>query len=174
MPKLNPKQKINSCLWFDSQAEEAAKFYVSLFSKRKGATKKSKIISIMKYMKDDEYSGKPKGTVLCVYFTLDGQEFVALNGGPLFKFNESVSFVINCKTQAEVDYFWNNLLADGGEESMCGWLKDKYGLSWQVTPTILVDMMLDKNAKRAARTMDAMMKMRKIDIATLKKAYNQK
>lgn len=174
MAKFNPKQKINPFLWFDDQAEEAAKFYVSLFSKRKGAAKKSKIISVMKYMEDDKNSGKKKGSVLCVYFTLEGQEFVALNGGPLFKFNESVSFVINCKTQTEVDYFWNKLIADGGEESMCGWLKDKYGLSWQVTPTILIDMMIDKNTKKASRVMQVMMTQRKIEIEPLKKAFNQK
>lgn len=128
----------------------------------------------MKYLEDDKNTGRPKGSVLCIFFTLDGQEFVALNGGPLFKFNESVSFVINCKTQAEVDYFWNTLIADGGEESMCGWLKDKYGLSWQVVPTILNDMLMDKNAKKANRAMQAMFNMRKIELEPLKKAFSQK
>jgi predicted 3-demethylubiquinone-9 3-methyltransferase (glyoxalase superfamily) len=164
------KQKINPFFWFDSEAEEAAKFYVSIFSKRKGATRKSKIESIARYPIDSSQIGKPKGSVMVVAFTLEGQEFIALNGGPLFKFNESMSMTINCKTQAEVDYFWEKLTADGGEESMCGWLKDKYGLSWQVTPVILNQMTIDKNTKKAARAMEAMMKMRKIDIATLKKA----
>ena len=168
------KQKINPFLWFDSNAEEAARFYVSVFSKRKGATKKSKIEAIAKYPVDSVQIGKPKGSVMVVNFTLEGQEFVALNGGPLFTFNESMSLVINCKTQAEVDYFWEKLTADGGEESMCGWLKDKYGLAWQVCPVILNKMTTDKNVKKASRAMEAMMKMRKIDIATLKKAYNQK
>lgn len=174
MAKFNPKQKINPFLWFDSQAEEAAKFYVSIFSKRKGATKKSKIINVARYMDGSEQIGRTKGSVMCVNFTLDGQEFVALNGGPNFQFNESISLVINSKTQAETDYFWDKLIADGGEESMCGWLKDKFGLSWQVVPTILNNMLLDKNAKKASRAMHAMLKMHKIDIATLKKAYNQK
>lgn len=168
------KQKINPFLWFDSEAEEAAKFYVSIFSKRKGATKKSKIESVTKYPIDSAQIGKPKGSVMTVSFTLEGQEFVALNAGPVFKFNEAISLCINCKTQAEVDYFWEKLTADGGEESMCGWLKDKYGLSWQVAPVELNKMTTDKNVKKASRAMDAMMNMRKIDIATLKKAYNQK
>ncbi len=167
-------QKINPFLWFDNNAEEAAKFYVSVFSKRKGATKKSKIEAVVKYPIDSQQIGKPKGSVMVVTFTLEGQEFVALNGGPIFKFNESMSLVINCKTQAEVDYFWEKLIAGGGQESMCGWLKDKYGLSWQVCPVILNKMTIDKNVKKASRAMEAMMKMRKIDIATLKKAYNQK
>jgi len=168
------KQKINPFLWFDNHAEEAARFYVSVFSKRKGATKKSKIETVAKYPIDSEQIGKPKGSVMVVSFTLEGQEFVALNGGPIFKFNESMSMVINCKTQAEVDYFWDKLTADGGEESMCGWLKDKYGLSWQVVPVQLNKMVIDKNIKKASRAMDAMMKMRKIDINVLKKAFNQK
>ncbi|HEU5292093.1 MAG TPA: VOC family protein [Cyclobacteriaceae bacterium] len=168
------KQKINPFLWFDSEAEDAAKFYVSVFSKRKGATKKSKIESISRYPIDSAQIGKPKGSVMVVCFTLEGQEFVAINAGPLFKFNEAISLSINCKTQAEVDYFWEKLIAGGGEESMCGWLKDKYGLSWQVSPVAVSKMTSDKNVKKASRAMDAMMKMRKIDIATIKKAYNQK
>lgn len=168
------KQKINPFLWFDSQAEEAAKFYVSVFSKRKGATKKSKIEAVARYFEDSPQVGKPKGSVMCVNFTLEGQELVALNGGPVFKMNESFSLVINCKTQAEVDYFWHKLTADGGEESMCGWLKDKYGLSWQVTPVMLSKMLTDKNKKKAAQAFQAMLTMRKIDISALKKAYNQK
>ena len=168
------KQKLNPFLWFDSQAEEAAKFYVSVFSKRKGATKKSKIEAVARYFEDSPQVGKPKGSVMCVNFILEGQELVALNGGPVFKLNESFSIVINCKTQAEVDYFWDKLTADGGEESMCGWLKDKYGLSWQITPIMLSKMLTDKNKKKAAQAFQAMMTMRKIDIAALKKAYNQK
>lgn len=175
MAKLNLKQKINPFLWFDDQAEEAVKFYISVFSKRKGATKKSRVLSVARYLEESEQvTGKPKGSIMCVNFTLEGQEFVALNGGPQFKFNEAVSLAINCKTQAEVDYFWNKLTADGGEESVCGWLKDKYGLSWQVAPIILNDMLLDKNVKKAGRAMQAMLTMRKIDINTLKKAFNQK
>jgi predicted 3-demethylubiquinone-9 3-methyltransferase (glyoxalase superfamily) len=168
------KQMINPFLWFDSEAEEAAKFYVSVFSKRKGAKKKSKIESISRYPIDSQQIGKPKGSVMVVSFTLEGQEFVALNAGPIFKFNEAISMSINCKTQADVDYFWEKLIAGGGEESMCGWLKDKYGLSWQVSPVAVSKMTTDKNVKKASRAMDAMMKMRKIDIATIKKAYNQK
>src|SRR5690349_14755647 len=168
------KQKINPFLWFDSEAEEAAKFYVSIFSKRKGVTKKSKIEAIARYFEDSPHSGKTKGSVMCVNFTLEGQEVIALNGGSTFKLNESFSLVINCKTQAEVDYFWDKLTADGGEESVCGWLKDKYGLSWQVTPIMLSKMLTDKNKKKAAQAFQAMLSMRKIDIATLKKAYNQK
>jgi predicted 3-demethylubiquinone-9 3-methyltransferase (glyoxalase superfamily) len=166
------KQKISPFLWFDSQAEEAAKFYVSVFSKRKGATKKSKIEAIAKY--PDAIAGKPKGSAMVVSFTLEGQEFVAMNAGPIFKFNESISMAVNCKTQEEVDYFWNKLTADGGEESMCGWLKDKYGLSWQVTPIQLNKMIMDKNVRKANKAMQSMMTMKKIDIATIKKAFNQK
>lgn len=166
------KQKINTFLWFDSQAEEAAKFYVSIFSKRKGATKKSTIGSVTKYPEDMQ--GAKKGSVMVVTFTLEGQEFIALNAGPHFKFNEAISMVINCKNQEEVDYFWNKLTADGGEESMCGWLKDKYGLSWQVTPVQLSKMTSDKNVAKARKAMQAMMTMKKIDIAAIRKAFNQK
>ena len=159
-------QKITPMLWFDGKAEEAANFYVSLF-------KDSKIGDILRY---DEASaqaaGGKVGSVLTIEFELEGQKFVGLNGGPQFKFTEAVSFVINCDTQEEVDKFWNKLTADGGEESQCGWLKDKYGLSWQVTPTILVDMINDKNPAKAKAAMEAMMQMKKIDIPTLQKAYD--
>ena len=158
-------QKITPFLWFDNQAEEAAKFYTSVF-------RNSKIGKILCY---DEASakaaGRPAGSVLTVEFEIGGQKFTALNGGPQFKFNESVSFVVNCKTQEEVDYFWEKLTAGGGQESECGWLKDKFGLSWQVTPTVLIDMLNDKDPKKAGRVMKAMMQMQKIEINKLKAAY---
>ena len=158
-------QKITPFLWFDNQAEEAAKFYTSVF-------KNSKIGRILRY---DEASakaaGRPAGSVLTVEFEIEGQKFTALNGGPQFKFNESVSFVVNCKTQEEVDYFWEKLTPGGGQESECGWLKDKFGLSWQVTPTVLIDMLNDNDPKKAERVMKAMMQMQKIDIKKLNAAY---
>ena len=160
-------QKITPFLWFDHQAEEAAKFYTSVF-------KNSKIGRILRY--DEEAakvseSGRPVGSVLTIEFEIAGQKFVALNGGPQFKFNESISFVVSCETQAEVDYFWKKLTADGGEESACGWLNDKFGVSWQVTPTVLIDMLHDEDPKKAERVMKAMLQMKKIDIKTLKDAY---
>jgi predicted 3-demethylubiquinone-9 3-methyltransferase (glyoxalase superfamily) len=160
-------QKITPFLWFDHQAEEAAKFYTSVF-------KNSKIGRILRY--DEEAakvseSGRPVGSVLTIEFELEDQKFVTLNGGPQFKFNESISFVVSCETQAEVDYFWKKLTADGGEESACGWLKDKFGVSWQVTPTVLIDMLHDKDSEKAERVMKAMLQMKKIDIKTLKDAY---
>jgi predicted 3-demethylubiquinone-9 3-methyltransferase (glyoxalase superfamily) len=158
-------QKITPFLWFDHQAEEAAKFYTSVF-------KNSKVGRILRY---DEASakgaGRPVGSVLTIEFEIAGQKFTALNGGPEFKFNESISFVVNCETQNEVDYFWEKLMADGGQESQCGWLKDKFGVSWQITPTVLIDMLNDKDAKKAEGVMKAMMQMQKIDIGTLKEAY---
>jgi predicted 3-demethylubiquinone-9 3-methyltransferase (glyoxalase superfamily) len=158
-------QKITPFLWFDNQAEEAAKFYTSVF-------KNSKIGRILRY---DEASAKAAGgavgSVLTVEFEIEGQKFTALNGGPQFKFNESVSFVVNCKTQEEVDYFWEKLTAGGGQESECGWLKDKFGVSWQVTPTVLIEMLNDKDPKKAGRVMKAMMQMQKIEINKLKAAY---
>jgi predicted 3-demethylubiquinone-9 3-methyltransferase (glyoxalase superfamily) len=155
MPKISP------FLWFDTQAEEAAKFYVSVFPN-------SKITTVVR---TGEAGPGPKGSVLTVAFQLDGKEFVALNGGPNFKFTEAVSFVIDCKNQEEVDHYWSKLLEGGGKESQCGWLSDRYGLSWQVTPTILLEMINDPDPKKSARVMAAMMKMVKIDIPTLKKAY---
>jgi predicted 3-demethylubiquinone-9 3-methyltransferase (glyoxalase superfamily) len=158
-------QKITPFLWFDDQAEEAAKFYASVF-------KNSKIGRILRY---DEASakaaGRPAGSVLTIEFEIEGQKFTALNGGPQFKFNESVSFVVYCQTQDEVDYFWQKLTADGGQESECGWLRDKFGLSWQVTPTVLIEMLHDKDPKKSGRAMNAMMQMQKIDISKLKAAY---
>jgi predicted 3-demethylubiquinone-9 3-methyltransferase (glyoxalase superfamily) len=159
-------QKITPFLWFDNQAEEAANFYVSLF-------KNSKVGTIARY--DDstaKAAGKPAGSVMVVDFELEGQNFTAINGGPAFKFSEAVSFVVHCENQEEVDYFWNRLV-DGGQESQCGWLKDKFGFSWQITPTILLELMKDKDAAKAKRVMEAMLTMRKIDIATLKKAAEQ-
>ena len=158
-------QKITPFLWFDDQAEEAVKFYTSIF-------KDSKVGRILRY---DETSakaaGRPAGSVLTVEFEIEGQKFTALNGGPQFKFNESVSFVVNCETQNEVDYFWEKLTAGGGQESECGWLKDKFGLSWQITPTVLIDMLNDKDPKKAGQVMKAMMQMQKIEINKLKAAY---
>ena len=163
-------QKITPFLWFDGNAEEAAKFYTSIF-------KNSKVGRILRY--DEEVakvsqSGQPAGSVLTIEFEIEGQKFVALNGGPQFKFNESISFVVNCETQKEVDYFWEKLTADGGEESQCGWLRDKFGVSWQVTPTVLIDMLHDKDAKKSERVMKAMLQMQKIDIETLEAAYRGK
>ena len=159
-------QKITPFLWFDNKAEEAANFYVSLF-------KNSKITGTTRYdEKAAEASGRPKGTVMTLEFQLEGQEFVALNGGPHFKFTEAVSFVVNCETQEQVDKFWEKL-SEGGEKSQCGWLKDRYGLSWQVVPIVLSEMLRDKDPARAKRVMEAMLKMSKLDIQTLKQAYDQ-
>jgi predicted 3-demethylubiquinone-9 3-methyltransferase (glyoxalase superfamily) len=153
-------QKITPFLWFDNQAEEAAKFYVSIFQN-------SKIGHIAHY--GDAGPG-PKGTVMIVQFQLAGQEFTALNGGPLFKFNESISFVVNCENQEEVDYYWEKLL-QGGKESQCGWLKDKFGVSWQIVPTEFIEMMHDKESLKTERLMKAVMQMVKPDIAAMKRAY---
>jgi predicted 3-demethylubiquinone-9 3-methyltransferase (glyoxalase superfamily) len=163
-------QKMTPFLWFDGQAEDAVKFYTSIF-------KDSKVGRILRYGEEVakvSESGRPVGSVLTIEFEIEGQKFVALNGGPQFKFNESISFAINCKTQEEVDYFWEKLTADGGEESACGWLRDKFGLSWQVTPTTLIDMLHDKDAAKAERIMHAMLQMKKIDIAKLRAAYDRK
>ena len=159
-------QKNTPFLWFDDKAEEAAVFYASIF-------RNSKIVNIARYGDAGaEVSGRPKGTVMTVAFQLDGQEFVALNGGPQFKFTEAVSFVVNCQTQEEVDVYWKKLSA-GGQEVQCGWLKDKYGLSWQIVPTILNEMVNDPDPKKAERVMKAMLQMKKIDIQGLKQAYEQ-
>jgi predicted 3-demethylubiquinone-9 3-methyltransferase (glyoxalase superfamily) len=156
MPRITP------FLWFNDQAAEAANFYVSIFDN-------SKIVRITRY---GEAGPGPKGGVMTVEFELDGHEFVALNGGPQFKFTEAVSFSVDCKTQNEVDEFWKRL-SEGGEEGQCGWLKDKYGLSWQIVPTILPEMLNDPDPGKAKRVMEAMFKMKKIDIAGLQKAYQQ-
>ena len=160
-------QNITPFLWFDCEAEEAAKFYTSIF-------RNSKVGRILRYDEESaktSQSGRPVGSVLTIEFEIEGQKFTALNGGPQFKFNESISFVVNCETQDEVDYFWEKLTADGGQESACGWLKDKFGLSWQITPTVLIDMLNDKDPEKSERVMKAMLQMQKIDIKTLKDAY---
>ena len=160
-------QKITPFLWFDDQAEDAVNFYTSLF-------KNSKVSRIFRYTEEAaEKTGRPVGSVLTIEFEIEDQRFVALNGGPLFKFNESISFVINCATQEEVDYFWGKLTADGGEESACGWLKDKFGLSWQVVPTVLIDMLHDKDPEKSESVMHAMLQMKKIDLKALKDAYER-
>lgn len=156
------KQKITTCLWFDNNAEEAMKLYVSVF-------KNSKILDVVRY--GDAGPG-PKGTVMCVTFQLEGQQFMALNGGPLFKFTEAISLFVNCDTQEEVDELWEKLTAGGGAPSQCGWLKDKFGLSWQIIPSALMEMMADKDPARSRRVMEAMLRMTKIDISALKRAYN--
>ena len=152
-------QKITPFLWFDTQAEEAAKFYASIFPK-------SKILNIARY---GEAGPGPRGSVMTVEFELDGQRMIALNGGPHFKFTEAISLSVSCKDQKEVDHYWGKL-SQGGQEAPCGWLKDKYGLSWQVNPAILGELLASRDAKKAKRVMEAMLKMRKIDIAALKSA----
>jgi predicted 3-demethylubiquinone-9 3-methyltransferase (glyoxalase superfamily) len=156
-------QKITPFLCFNDKAEEAIKFYTSIF-------KHSKIKSVARY--GDAGPG-PKGSVMTANFLLEGQEFVALNGGPIFTFTPAISFVVNCRTQAEVDRLWDNLSA-GGETGQCGWLKDKYGVSWQIVPTILVKLLSDRDPVKANRVMQAMLQMKKIDIAQLKQAYGRK
>lgn len=150
------QQKIVPCLWFDGQAEEATRYYVSLFEN-------SEILSINRVGEE--------GNVLTTSFQLDGQEFMALNGGPEFRFTEATSFFVNCESQEEVDRLWASLTADGGEESQCGWLKDKYGLSWQIIPSALMELMGDPDRERANRVMQAMLQMTKIDVPTLVRAY---
>ena len=157
-------QKITPFLWYDDNAEDAANFYCSIF-------RNSKVGSVTRYEEEGaKASGRPAGSAMTVEFELEGQKFVALNGGPHFKFTEAVSFVINCESQEEVDYFWEKLTADGGQESQCGWLKDKYGLSWQVVPTILPEFFKGKDPAKTKRVMEAMLQMKKIDIPTLKRA----
>ncbi len=158
--------RITPCLWFDDQAEEAAKFYTAIF-------KNSKIVSMSRYGEaGQEIHGKPPGTVLTVAFELDGQQFTALNGGPVFKFTEAVSFQIDCETQEEVDYYWEKLSAGGDASAQqCGWLKDKYGLSWQVVPTVLPRMLADADPRKSQRVMTAMLRMKKIRIDELERAY---
>jgi predicted 3-demethylubiquinone-9 3-methyltransferase (glyoxalase superfamily) len=156
------KQKITTFLWFDGNAEEAAKHYTSIF-------KNSKIVSVARY--GDAGPG-PKGAVMTVTFQLEGQEFIALNGGARFKFTEAISLLVNCDTQKEVDELWSRLSA-GGEESQCGWLKDRYGLSWQIVPTALFRLMQDPDPERSKRVMEAMLQMKKIDIARLEQAYGR-
>jgi predicted 3-demethylubiquinone-9 3-methyltransferase (glyoxalase superfamily) len=158
----NPTQRITPFLWFDHQAEEAATFYTAIF-------KNSKIETVTRY--GDAGPG-PKGSVMTIAFELDGQKFVALNGGPQYQFNPAISFVVNCEGQEEVDYYWEKLTA-GGKEIQCGWLVDKYGVSWQIVPKALIDMLRDENAARAQRVMKEMFQMKKIDIARLEEAYQR-
>lgn len=153
-------QKITPFLWFDNQAEEAMNLYVSIF-------KNSKIVSVSRY--GDAGPG-PKGSVMTATFQLDGQEFIALNGGPHFKFTEAISLFVKCQTQQEVDELWEKL-SQGGQKSQCGWLKDKFGLSWQIVPTILGELLADKDREKSTRVMQAMLQMTKIDIEGLKRAY---
>lgn len=156
-------QKITPMLWFDNNAEEAVEFYKSVFKKS----------DVGEAMINQGNAPGEKGKAMAVPFELFGQEFVALNGGPMFKFNEAVSFVVNCETQDEIDYYWEKLTSNGGQESMCGWLKDKYGLSWQITPSNIGKFMSNKHPEKAKKVMDAVMKMRKLDIKTLEDAYAQ-
>jgi predicted 3-demethylubiquinone-9 3-methyltransferase (glyoxalase superfamily) len=159
---MNNTQKITPYLWFDDQAEEAANFYTSIF-------KDSKIEEVTRYGKAGP---RPEGMAMTVSFKLQGQEFVALNGGPEFKFNEAISFLVSCDSQEEVDYFWNNL-SEGGEEGPCGWLKDKYGVSWQIIPTALPELLSNPDPEKSQRVMAAMLQMSKIDIEGLRQAYEQ-
>ena len=164
-------QKITPFLWFDNQAEEAANFYVSVFSAFGGTN--SKMGTLARYDEAGaKAAGRPKGSVMVATFELQGQKFTALNGGPHFKFTEAISLVVNCESQEEVDYYWNKL-SEGGDSKaqQCGWLKDKYGLSWQIVPTIAVEMLQDKDPEKSKRVMQAILQMKKIDIKTLKQAY---
>ena len=165
-------QKITPFLWFDNNAQEAVEFYTSIFSASGGKNSKGGNAS---YYEEQgaEVSGRPKGSVMTVPFQLNGQDFVALNGGPLFKFTEAVSFVVNCETQEEVDYFWEKL-TEGGEEAQCGWLKDKFGLSWQVVPTAMGKLFSSPDPGKTNRVMKAMLQMKKLVIADLQKAYDGK
>jgi predicted 3-demethylubiquinone-9 3-methyltransferase (glyoxalase superfamily) len=156
-------QKITTFLWFDQNAEEAANFYVSIF-------KNSKVLNIVR---NGDAGPGPKGSVLTVAFQLDGQEFAALNGGPQFKFTEAISQVVHCQTQEEVDYFWEKL-SEGGQQVECGWLKDKFGLSWQITPDVLLELLQDSDSQKSQRVMKAMMQMKKLDIKGLTQAAEEK
>lgn len=159
-------QKMTPCLWFDSQAEEAANFYVSIFHN-------SRIRNVARYGDDGaRMSGKPKASVMTVTFELDGQGFMALNGGPMFQFSPAISFMVHCQTQQEVDRLWEKLSA-GGEEQPCGWLKDKFGVSWQIVPTVLGELLQAEDPKKSQRVMQAMLQMKKLDIQGLRQAYEQ-
>ena len=161
-------QKISPCLWFDDKAEEAAKFYTSIF-------KESKIGDVIRYGKEGyEIHGREEGTVMTVEFEIEGQKFLVLNGGPIFKFNEAISFQVYCETQEEVDYYWQKL-SEGGDEKaqQCGWLKDRYGVSWQIVPTVLLKMLKDKDTKKSDRVMKVMLQMHKLDINILRQAYEE-
>jgi predicted 3-demethylubiquinone-9 3-methyltransferase (glyoxalase superfamily) len=159
-------QRITPCLWFDDQAEEAVAFYTGIF-------RHSRIVKISRYGEaGQEIHGKPAGSVMTIAFELDGQAFTALNGGPAFTFNEAISFQVNCKTQEEVDYYWEKLSEGGDEEAQqCGWLKDKYGVSWQIVPDVLIDMLTNPDSEKSQRAMTAMLDMKKIDIDELHRAF---
>lgn len=163
---MRGRQRITPCLWFDDQAEEAVEFYTGIF-------RNSRIVTVARYGEAGrEVHGKPAGTVMTVAFELDGQAFTALNGGPIFTFNEAISMQVDCETQEEVDYYWAKLAQGGDEQAQqCGWLKDRYGVSWQVVPRVLVEMMSDPDPGRSQRAMAAMLQMKKIDIDTLKRAF---
>ncbi len=158
-------KRITPCLWFDTQAEEAAKFYCSIF-------KNSKITEVSRFPEaGQEVHGKPAGSVMVAAFEINGQPFTALNGGPQFKFDEAISFQVACDNQDEIDYFWSKLTEGGGEPGPCGWLKDKFGVSWQVFPSALPKWLMDSDRAKAARVMNAFMKMKKLDIAAIERAY---
>lgn len=161
-------QKISPCLWFDDNAEEAVKFYVSIF-------KNSKVGNVTRYGKEGyEIHKKKEGSVMTIDFEIEGQKFLALNGGPIFKFNEAISFQIYCDTQEEIDYCWEKLTEDGDKNAqVCGWLKDKFGVSWQVVPIAMIKMLQDKDSKKTERVMKAMLQMHKFDIDALTKAYQE-
>ncbi|HJU78579.1 MAG TPA: VOC family protein [Nitrososphaeraceae archaeon] len=161
-------QKINPCLWFDDNAEEAVNFYTSIF-------KNAKIGNVTRYGKEGyEIHKKKEGSVMTIDFEIEGQKFLALNGGPIFKFNEAISFQVYCDTQEEIDYYWDKLSEDGDKNAqVCGWLKDKYGLSWQVVPVTMIKMLQDKDSKKTERVMKAMLQMSKLDIDVLTKAYQE-
>jgi predicted 3-demethylubiquinone-9 3-methyltransferase (glyoxalase superfamily) len=164
---MRAMQKITPFLWFDSQAEEAVKFYLSVF-------KKSKVVKVARYGEAGEKAtGRPKDSVMTIEFELEGQRFVALNGGPHFKFTEAISFVVDCKTQAEVDKFCKKLAAPGSQ-MQCGWLKDKFGVSWQIVPTVVRELLCDHDSEKAQRVMQAVLRMGKLDIKKLKQAYRGK
>lgn len=157
-------QKISPCLWFDNQAEEAVNFYVSLFPN-------SKVTYMDRYDESmANAAGRPTGSVMTVVFQLNGQDFMALNGGPIFKFTPAISLMVNCDSQEEVDRFWDKLTEDGGKPGQCGWLEDKYGISWQIVPTALGELMQDKNPEKVKRVNEAMLKMTKLDIKALQEA----
>ena len=161
-------QKISPCLWFDDNAEDTVKFYVSIF-------KNSKVGNVTRYGKEGyEIHKKKEGSVMTIDFEIEGQKFLALNGGPIFKFNEAISFQIYCDTQEEIDYYWEKLTEDGDKNAqVCGWLKDKFGVSWQVVPIAMIKMLQDKDSKKTERVMKAMLQMHKLDIDALTKAYQE-
>jgi len=163
---MQNSQRITPCLWFDDQAEEAARFYAGIF-------RNSRILQVSRYGEaGQEVHGRPAGSVMVVAFELEGQQFTALNGGPVFKFNEAISLQVSCESQDEVDYYWDRLSAGGDEKAQqCGWLKDRYGVSWQIVPSVLPEIMSSGETERSGRAMQAMLQMKKLDIAALRRAY---